>query len=524
MLIRLLFRTALSAILVLALGVGGALAHASLLGASPANNAVLDAAPPEVRLTFNEPVGLLAITLTGPGGDRHDLSGSVSGPTVTVPLPADLPRGTEALSWHVVSGDGHPIGGTLIFSIGEVTGANVAPTIDPLVAAALWTCRVIIYLALFGGVGAIAFGAVAPLPRAARRVGLGLVAAGLVAAPLSLGLQGVDGLGLTLAGMVNPRSWATGAATTYGATVAAAVAAFLLAAISALLPRRLAQATALLGLATTGLALALSGHASAADPQWLTRPAVFLHVTAIAFWAGALVPLMVLLTTGGPDAERGLARFSAIIPWAIAPLVVSGIVLASVQLGWPGPAWLVPYAALLAMKLCLLVILFGLAAWNRWRLTRPALTGEAGPSRRLVLSVRAEIVLVLVVLGLVAGWRFTPPPRAIAEVLAVPAETHLMSANLMTVLTVEPGRAGPVGISLSLMDQRMKPVTPLSVTLQLSLPSAGIGMITAEAEPGADGIWHADLVLPVSGTWSATVEAQTGKFELRKASGAIDIN
>ncbi|WP_445500229.1 hypothetical protein [Microvirga sp. G4-2] len=40
---------------------------------------------------------------------------------------------------------------------------------------------------------------------------------------------------------------------------------------------------ALIGLGGTGLALALSGHASAAPPQWLTRPSVFVHGMAAAF-------------------------------------------------------------------------------------------------------------------------------------------------------------------------------------------------------------------------------------------------
>ncbi len=37
-----------------------------------------------------------------------------------------------------------------------------------------------------------------------------------------------------------------------------------------------------------GAALAASGHASAAAPQWLTRPAVFVHGVSVACWAGAL--------------------------------------------------------------------------------------------------------------------------------------------------------------------------------------------------------------------------------------------
>jgi copper transport protein len=40
---------------------------------------------------------------------------------------------------------------------------------------------------------------------------------------------------------------------------------------------------ALLGV---GFALALSGHASNAAPQWLTRPSVFVHVVCVTFWVG----------------------------------------------------------------------------------------------------------------------------------------------------------------------------------------------------------------------------------------------
>ncbi|RWP42246.1 MAG: hypothetical protein E5Y63_26055 [Mesorhizobium sp.] len=48
-------------------------------------------------------------------------------------------------------------------------------------------------------------------------------------------------------------------------------------------PPRLA---AVLGLLVAGTALAPSGHASAAAPQWLVRPMVFLHTTTIAVWIG----------------------------------------------------------------------------------------------------------------------------------------------------------------------------------------------------------------------------------------------
>ena len=39
-----------------------------------------------------------------------------------------------------------------------------------------------------------------------------------------------------------------------------------------------------------GLSLATSGHAATAPPEWLTRPALFVHGVGVAFWLGALVP------------------------------------------------------------------------------------------------------------------------------------------------------------------------------------------------------------------------------------------
>ena len=69
--------------------------------------------------------------------------------------------------------------------------------------------------------------------------------------------------------------------------------------------RALLSLTALLGV---GLALALSGHASNAAPQWLTRPSVFVHVVCVAFWVGALLPLIAAVQTG----EGG--RAGAVLP------------------------------------------------------------------------------------------------------------------------------------------------------------------------------------------------------------------
>ena len=123
-------------------------------------------------------------------------------------------------------------------------------------------------------------------PALGQRFVIAAILCGLVAAPLSLGLQGLDALGAPLARLAQPVVWRTALGTSFGWTVLIALAALGLGLLSLAGPRAGARPLALAGLAGVGVALAASGHASAAEPQWLTRPTVFLHGAGIAFWAG----------------------------------------------------------------------------------------------------------------------------------------------------------------------------------------------------------------------------------------------
>jgi copper transport protein len=74
--------------------------------------------------------------------------------------------------------------------------------------------------------------------------------------------------------------------------------------------RRGLSLAALLGV---GLALAMSGHASSASSQWLTRPAVLAHGIAVACWIGALAPLAILLRQWEPEIPIKLALVGALL-------------------------------------------------------------------------------------------------------------------------------------------------------------------------------------------------------------------
>src|SRR6516164_5585963 len=271
-----------------------ACAHASLVKALPADGAVMPLPPATLTLTFNEPVSPLVVRLIGPDGAPIALTAvTAQDTTVTISAPPALRRGTHVLSWRVISADGHPVGGSLMFSIGARSSAAQPENLaDRSVRAALWAGRVVIYVALFVGAGG-AFFAAWIADGAARRTWIVLVlAAGLVAVALSLGLQGLDALDLPLSGLRHKLAWDAGLATSYGATAVAAAVALLAALLGcAAKSASTARAFSLVGVIGAGLALSLSGHASAAAPQLLNRPAVFLHAVCVAFWIGSLLPL-----------------------------------------------------------------------------------------------------------------------------------------------------------------------------------------------------------------------------------------
>ncbi len=523
-------RAVLLALLLILLAPQAAWAHASLLRAEPAENAVLAAAPDGFRLTFNEPVSPLVLRLIRPDGTTVTLDQArLEDATLVVAAPPGLGTGTHVLSWRVVSEDGHPVGGSVVFSIGA-PGAGPPPEAadmaDPAVRTAIWLARIALYAALFLGVGAAAFrAAIAPLPRGAGRTAAALMLLGLAAAPLSVGLQGLDALEAPLSGLGQRVVWAAGWGTSFGTTAALATLALALG-LAALAPRRgwISGLAALLALAAAGTALAASGHAGAAAPQVLTRPAVFLHAVCIALWAGALLPLGLHLRAGGPGAAAALRRFSALIPFAVLPLAVAGILLAVVQLGHVNALWTTAYGCVFLVKLALLLALFGLAGLNRWRLTEPAGAGNGPATRRLVRSVAAETVLVLAIFAAAAAWRFTPPPRALAEAAARPASIHIHTAPAMADLTVTPGRAGPVTAAIVVMTGDFGPLDAQEVTLVLANPAAGIEPIRRKAAKAGDGTWRIEgLVIPVPGRWTVRIDVLISDFEIARLEDAIDI-
>lgn len=123
---------ALVAAALLLLGAGPAAAHTRLTGSDPADGASLATAPDTVALTFNEEMQaeFSTVTVVGPDGVAYQ-TGTVqaAGGTVTAAVLPLGPAGRYEIGYRVVSDDGHPVAGSVAFTLTAAgPGAAVAPT------------------------------------------------------------------------------------------------------------------------------------------------------------------------------------------------------------------------------------------------------------------------------------------------------------------------------------------------------------------------------------------------------------
>lgn len=496
-------------------------AHASLLSSDPVDGAMLSGAPASVSLTFNEPVDPIILKLIRPSGAATVLAVPAPGTTLTASLPKDLADGTHAVSWRAISADGHPVGGTFVFSIRVLSGgAVIAQAPDAVRGFAIWLTRAITLAGLLFGIGgAVCDGLLKPVSPRAKPAIWGAALVGCVAAVISIGLQGLDMLDIGLSELGSIVVWKMGWQTSFGHAASILATGALFAAISMFLPFRLARTIAAsLLVVSAGYAAIASGHAATALPEWLMRPAVFAHVTAAVLWIGALVPLVVSTDTAL------LRRFSVIAPVIVAVLILSGTAIAVVQVEHAGNLLTTNYGRLLLVKVGLAGVLLVIAAANRWCFTRPVLSGDEVAGTNLKRLIWLEILVSVLVIIVVAGWRFTPPPRVLDAIARAPAHLHIHTLPAMADVTITPGHAGPVAVSVMTMTGEFTVLEPKEIAFELSNPKAGIEPIRRALQKGNDGLWHAEgLVVPISGQWEVKLDLLVTDFDLLHLNGEVTL-
>jgi copper resistance protein C len=180
---------ALAAVLTVLTGTQPAAAHAELVSSTPAAGGTVRELPRAVTLTFTEPVRTPAfVQVTGPSGS--DLARGVArarDADLTQPVERSTEAGPYTVAYRVTSADGHPVSGTVRFTLAAPVGDD-----DPAQSAApqpappaqsqppddggggLGTGQLVVLLAALAvGLGALAVGT-----RRALRHSVGLVEGG----------------------------------------------------------------------------------------------------------------------------------------------------------------------------------------------------------------------------------------------------------------------------------------------------------------------------------------------------------
>jgi copper transport protein len=584
-------RLALAAtLLALLLAPAGASAHAILESTTPPRGATLRAEPPQVVMRFSESVegNFGAVRVFDAAAKRVD-DGHTEHPGGTssqlaVGLKPGLPHGTYVATYRVISADGHPVSGGLVFSIGA-PGAAATPTVadligdsgaGPVTQAAFGLARGLTYLATALVLGGLAFLLAVWLPalRAAagaeeewieasrgflaraRRLLLGGALLGVVAGAAGIVLQGATAGATTAWQALTPGVVGDVLGTRFGEVWSARVLAFvILAGAAGLLLRGVRDATAPAGLqrvalgadglaaaplpraalalalipgAFVAIAPALSGHASVQQPVALLFPLDVAHVLAMSVWIGGLVLLLVALPVATrrlqpPDRSRLLAenliRFSPIALGCVVVLLVTGTIQAIEHIAAWDQLLHTGFGRAVLIKIGLIAVLIAVGAINRRRVIPKlralgaAATAPGAAGRLLRRTLRAEVALVLAVLGVTAALVSYPPPDSLA---GGPFGGSATLGPLRLEATLDPARVGPNELHLYLL--RASDGTPFAgtkeLTVTLALPAKGIGPLPATAREAGPGHYVVDTVqLVPGGDWQLHVTSRVSAFD-----------
>ncbi len=169
--------------------------------------------------------------------------------------------------------------------------------------------------------------------------------------------------------------------------------------------------------AIAGVCLAFRDVASG---RWraLVNP---VHEFSASLWIGTLavlvlVGLRTIVSDAVPRDRRGpitaelVTRFSPLALVAASVLAISGVGTAWLHLHVLSNLWNTPYGITLILKLCVVLIVVGLGAWN-WRGMTPRL-GQETAAYALRRSASSELAVAAIVLALTAVLVSIPSPRA----------------------------------------------------------------------------------------------------------------
>jgi copper transport protein len=492
-------------------------AHAVLISANPPPGSLLEEAPAEVTVTFSEVVTAEADSIVVIDAEGTVVSSPAEGRGTSVSATLDTgATGWHAVSWWVVSTDGHPVSGAWTFRIGD--GDDEAPDgLEDRAAAAARSSEVArwaYYLTQWASTLAA------------------IVTVGCAFVALVLGVRpSIVGLWLSAAGAGAVWSVAAAAANGPYASVSGTVfggpasdhymgRALLLAVATGLVialrgrhrtPERSTPTTARLAMLTLTLGAlglpVLVGHTSTEGT--VATAAVIAHLAVAGAWLGA-TPAMLLVVRHGPSRSADLAAFSRAATWLLAGTVVAGG--ASVQLltggfGNATQSW----GWTLFVKIALVGVAITAGAWNRWNVVPHA---DELPLPRATSALRIEVLALVGIVAASIALTHNGPPSIESPAARGPAIIDVTTDDQVRIqLIVDPARVGANDLHLFLLDGIGMPIDVEEVTLTLASESLGVGRIDQElSNLGAGHYSGRTDDLGLAGDWEVHVVVRPDRF------------
>jgi len=326
-----------------------AFAHAYIVKSTPAENQELKKAPAKIKIEFNEAIqnGFHSITVRNSSGERVDSGKTEIDPQnakiMTVMLKPKLKDDIYSAEWRAVSADGHPVSGTIPFSIGNIQGglpkdqqkqASGLPAADTVMA------RVLLYTGFSLFMGAALFQLVWYRPengwpggkrRRLKRIknaALLLTGAAII---IQLPLQTKVNAGVSWIGAFQPSLLQETLLNTTGGMLWLINIAII--ALLVFCSNRKGLKSAILSLFLfAGLLFvkSLDGHAASTSAGYMTIAMNFIHLNTASIWTGGLAMFVLFFGKDWLKPDKSLIwetirRFS---PWALASaglLIFSGL-------------------------------------------------------------------------------------------------------------------------------------------------------------------------------------------------------
>jgi copper transport protein len=223
-----------------------------------------------------------------------------------------------------------------------------------------------------------------------------------------------------------------------------------------------------------------------------------------------------------PQAGAVMTKFSVWAMYSVGLVMLSGAVISLVQVQSPANLLGNTYGTGLLRKQALVLIILGIAAYNKFVLTPALEKGDANAPARIRRSIRIEFSLYVLVLGAAMALTLTTPPRAIMDQskggmasMGAGFKTTVQSNGYTVDLDITPAVAGENMIMATVKGKDGQVLTTMAdLEITGNLPAAGIADVLVKGEKMDNGMWHVmfkEMIIP--GDWTLKIDAFIDDFD-----------